>query len=143
MAGSTRRIKNARTVNYRIHSRMVGGRWVRDQEAHIVRLSDDIVKVSWDEPTGTTVSVSVDFAARRLHGVIFFPRWIAQNPGDDFVHVARVRNGFTSRLRDAVFKKFRGLDRDAELSFVNLPQRDKGRMCKPRRGRPRWTASRT
>jgi hypothetical protein len=47
---------------------MVGGRWVRDQEAHIVRLSDDIVKVSWDEPTGTTVSVSVDFAARRLHG---------------------------------------------------------------------------
>jgi hypothetical protein len=48
---------------------MVGGRWVRDQEAHIVRLSDDIVKVSWDEPTGTTVSVSVDFAARRLHGV--------------------------------------------------------------------------
>src|ERR1700730_14122313 len=127
MAGSTRRIKNARTVNYRIHSRMVGGRWVRDQEAHIVRLSEDIVKVSWDEPTGTTVSVSVDFAARRLHGVIFFPRWIAQNPGDDFVHVARVRNGFTSRLRDAVFKKFRGLDRDAELSFVNLPQRDKGR----------------
>jgi phenolic acid decarboxylase len=75
---------------------MVGGRWVRDQEAHIVRLSDDIVKVSWDEPTGTTVSVSVDFAARRLHGVIFFSRWIAQNPGDDFVYVARVRNGFTS-----------------------------------------------
>jgi len=73
-------IKNARTIDYRIHSGMVGGRWVLDQEAHIVRLSDDIVKVSWDEPTGTTVSMSVDFATRGLHGVIFFPRWIAQNP---------------------------------------------------------------
>ena len=73
-------IKNARTIDYRIHSGMVGGRWVRDQEAHIVRLSDDIVKVSWDEPTGTTVSVAINFAERRLHGVIFFPRWIEQNP---------------------------------------------------------------
>jgi phenolic acid decarboxylase len=66
---------NARTIDYRIHSGMVGGRWVLDQEAHIVQLSDDIVKVSWDEPTGNTVSVSVDFATRRLHGVIFFSRW--------------------------------------------------------------------
>lgn len=68
-------LKNDRTIDYRIHSGMVGGRWVGDQEAHIVRLSDDVVKVSWDEPTGTIVSVAVNFAERRLHGVIFFPRW--------------------------------------------------------------------
>jgi phenolic acid decarboxylase len=53
---------------------------VRDQQAHIVRLSDDICKISWDEPTGTTVSVAINFAERQLHGVIFFPQWIAQDP---------------------------------------------------------------
>ncbi|CAN7789520.1 phenolic acid decarboxylase [Caballeronia sp. LjRoot34] len=73
-------IKNERTIDYRIHSGMVGGRWVRDQEAHIVRLSDDVCKISWDEPTGTTVSVAINFSERQLHGVIFFPQWIAQDP---------------------------------------------------------------
>ena len=46
--------------------------------------------------------------------------------GDDLVYVARVRNGFTPSLRDAVFKKFRGLEMP-NCPFVNLPQRDKGR----------------
>ncbi|ACA19578.1 Phenolic acid decarboxylase [Methylobacterium sp. 4-46] len=73
-------IKNERTIDYRIHSGIVGGRWVRDQVAHIVRLSDEVVKISWDEPTGTTVSVAVNFEERRIHGVIFFPQWIAQDP---------------------------------------------------------------
>jgi DNA ligase D-like protein (predicted ligase) len=45
---------------------------------------------------------------------------------DDLVYVARVRNGFTPSLRDAVFKKFRGLE-TPKCPFVNLPQRDKGR----------------
>ncbi len=73
-------IKNARTIDYRIHGGMVGGRWVRDQVAHIVRLADSIVKISWDEPTGTTVSVTANLAERRLHGVIFFPRWVGEHP---------------------------------------------------------------
>lgn len=73
-------LKNDRTIDYRIHSGMVGGRWVRDQEVHIVRLSDDVCKISWDEPTGTTVSVAVNFAERRLHGVIFFPKWVELDP---------------------------------------------------------------
>ena len=46
--------------------------------------------------------------------------------GDDLHYVARVRNGFTPSLRDAVFKKFRGLEMP-NCPFVNLPQRDKGR----------------
>ncbi|MES1931381.1 phenolic acid decarboxylase [Salinisphaera shabanensis T35B1] len=73
-------IKNARTIDYRIHSGMVGGRWVRDQAVHLPRLSDDVCKVSWNEPTGTSVSVAVNFAERHLHGVIFFPRWVADAP---------------------------------------------------------------
>ena len=51
-------IKNAFTIDYRIHSGIVGGRWVRDQKVHIVRLASEVVKISWDEPTGTNVSVA-------------------------------------------------------------------------------------
>lgn len=73
-------VKNDRTIDYRIHSGMVGGRWVRDQIAHIVRLAPDVYKISWDEPTGTTVSVAFNLKERKLHGVIFFPQWIAKDP---------------------------------------------------------------
>lgn len=73
-------VKDAYTIDYRIHSGMVGGRWVRDQDAHIVRLSDDVFKVSWDEPTGTSVSVTFNLAERQVHGVVFFPHWIEQDP---------------------------------------------------------------
>lgn len=73
-------IKNATTVDYRIHSGIVGGRWVRDQKAHIVRLADGIYKVSWDEPTGTCVSLCFMLETRKTHGTAFFPQWIAQAP---------------------------------------------------------------
>jgi len=73
-------IKNANTIDYRIHSGMVGGRWVRNQQAHIVRIAADVVKISWDEPTGTSVSLAFNLDERRVHGVIFFPRWVARNP---------------------------------------------------------------
>ena len=74
-------IKNASTVDYRIHSGLVGGRWVRDQKAHIVRLAEQIYKVSWDEPTGTSVSLTFMLATRTTHGAVFFPNWIVNNPG--------------------------------------------------------------
>jgi ATP-dependent DNA ligase len=51
----------------------------------------------------------------------------------DLVYVARVRNGFTPSLRDAVFKKFRGLEMP-NCPFVNLPQHDKGRWGETNRG---------
>jgi phenolic acid decarboxylase len=80
MAGSELYIKNERTIDYRIHSGIVGGRWVRNQEAHIVRLNHDIVKISWDEPTGTAVSLAFMLTERKVHGIIFFPRWVADAP---------------------------------------------------------------
>ena len=74
-------VKDAHTIDYGIHSGMVGGRWVKDQQAFIVALwSDHIFKISWDEPTGTAVSLAVNTARRQLHGVIFFPRWISETP---------------------------------------------------------------
>ncbi len=73
-------VKNDRTIDYRIHSGLVAGRWVKDQEAHIVRLSNDVFKISWHEPTGTNVSVTVNLAERRTHGATFFPQWIERKP---------------------------------------------------------------
>jgi ATP-dependent DNA ligase len=46
--------------------------------------------------------------------------------GDELIYVARVRNGFVPQVREAVFKRFRGLETDV-CPFANLPQRDKGR----------------
>ncbi|CAL9591120.1 phenolic acid decarboxylase [Streptomyces albus] len=73
-------IKNATTIDYRIHSGMVGGRWVKNQEIDLVALTEGVYKISWSEPTGTSVCVTLVPAARISHGVIFFPRWVAQHP---------------------------------------------------------------
>ncbi|WP_107657422.1 phenolic acid decarboxylase [Nocardia suismassiliense] len=73
-------VRNATTIDYRIHHGMVGGRWVTGQEVDLVRLGTDDYKISWTEPTGTSVSVTAQPARRRLHAVIFFPQWIQQHP---------------------------------------------------------------
>jgi len=73
-------VKDQTHFSYRIHSGMVGGRWVTDQEAGIVEVADSCFKISWDEPTGTCVSISVNLERAKLHGVIFFPRWVHENP---------------------------------------------------------------
>lgn len=49
--------KNDHTVDYRIHGGMVKGRWVKDQEADIVKLTDSVFKITWTEPTGTDVAL--------------------------------------------------------------------------------------
>jgi len=73
-------VKNANTLDYRIHSGLVGNRWVKDQQAYIVRVGQDIYKIAWTEPTGTDVSLIVNLADKVFHGTIFFPRWVINNP---------------------------------------------------------------
>ncbi len=73
-------VKNSESIDYRIHSGMVGGRWVKGQNVDIVRLADGHFKISWTEPTGTSVAVDILPEHRRLHGVIFFPRWVHEHP---------------------------------------------------------------
>ncbi len=69
-------VKNDHTIDYRIHSGHVGGRWVKDQEVDLVMLTRGVYKVSWNEPTGTSVVVNIIPGERVLHGVIFFPDWV-------------------------------------------------------------------
>lgn len=51
-------VKNENTIDYRIHSGMVAGRWVKDQQADIVQIIAGVYKISWTEPTGTDVSLN-------------------------------------------------------------------------------------
>ena len=53
-------VKNATTLDYRIHSGIVANRWVKDQQAYIVRVGESSDKL--------------------FHGTIFFPRWVMNNP---------------------------------------------------------------
>lgn len=55
--------KNDHTVDYRIHGGMVAGRWVKDQKANIVMLTEGIYKVAWTEPTVTFQNEHID----RMH----------------------------------------------------------------------------
>ncbi|MBI9011714.1 MAG: phenolic acid decarboxylase [Clostridiales bacterium] len=73
-------IKNEDTVDYRIHSGMVGGRWVKDQKMHLVELVKGVFKISWTEPTGTDVCLTFMLDDKKMHGVIFFPRWVHEHP---------------------------------------------------------------
>jgi phenolic acid decarboxylase len=73
-------IKNERTVDYRILGGPVAGRWVKGQEVHMARLGHNVFKCSWNEPTGTVVSLAVDLSERRVHSITVFPQWVAQDP---------------------------------------------------------------
>lgn len=73
-------VKNATTLDYRIHSGIVGDRWVKSQHAYIVRVAKEVFKISWTEPTGTDVSLIVNLADKVFHGTIFFPRWVINHP---------------------------------------------------------------
>ncbi|EIC86274.1 phenolic acid decarboxylase [Serratia sp. M24T3] len=73
-------VKNAETIDYRIHSGIVGNRWVKGQQAYIVRVARQVFKISWTEPTGTDVSLIVNLGDNVFHGTIFFPRWVMNNP---------------------------------------------------------------
>ena len=73
-------VKNGSTLDYRIHSGIVGNRWVKGQHAYIVRVAQQVYKISWTEPTGTDVSLIVNLGDNVFHGTIFFPRWIINNP---------------------------------------------------------------
>ncbi len=73
-------VKNGETLDYRIHSGIVGNRWVKDQHVYMVQVAKDVYKISWTEPTGTDVSLIVNLADKLFHGTIFFPRWIINDP---------------------------------------------------------------
>ena len=100
-------IKNQTTIDYRIHSGMVDGRWVKDQKVDIVKLTDGVYKISWTEPTGTDVCLDFMLKEDRTHGTIFFPKWVHEHPEitvcfqNDFIPVME-----ESRLKYDTYPKY-------------------------------------
>ena len=100
-------IKNQTTIDYRIHSGMVDGRWVKDQKVDIVKLTDGIYKVSWTEPTGTDECLDFILSENKTHGSAFFPKWVHEHPEitvcfqNDFIPVME-----ESRLKYDTYPKF-------------------------------------
>lgn len=137
-------IKNERCIEYRVHSGIVGGRWVKDQEAHIVRLADGVFKVSWFEPTGTCVSVAINLAERRVHGATFFPRWVVEEPkkiiGFQNPHIALME-----RYRDlGPTYPTELVDEFADITFIEdrAPDDETVIACGPEALPPGYTARR-
>ncbi|KPA79217.1 Phenolic acid decarboxylase [Leptomonas pyrrhocoris] len=100
-------VKNRDTIDYRIFSGMVGGRWVKDQKVFLDMLLPGVFKLSWSEPTGTDVSLCFMLAEKRTHGTIFFPKWVHDFPAitvcyqNDYIPLME-----ESRLKYDTYPKF-------------------------------------
>ena len=45
-----------------------------------MKLTDGVFKVTWTEPTGTDVALDFMPNEHRMHGTIFFPKWVQEHP---------------------------------------------------------------
>jgi len=73
-------VKNGQTIDYRMHVGQMGNHLVKNQYVVIVRVGESIYKMSWAEPNGINVSLSVNIVDKILHGTGFFPRWVIDHP---------------------------------------------------------------
>jgi phenolic acid decarboxylase len=78
--------RNEGLGDYRIASGMVADRWTTHQKLLIAALGNGTYKFVWNEPTGTTCALDINFRDRWLHGTIVFPQWIKQNPKGSVCH---------------------------------------------------------
>ena len=59
--------------------------WLKDvgskiKKRDIVKLTDGVFKITWTEPTGTDVALDFMPNEKKLHGTIFFPKWVEEHP---------------------------------------------------------------
>lgn len=125
-------VKNENTVDYRIHTGMVAGRWVKNQKVDAVKLTKDVYKLSWTEPTGTDVVIELMLEESRVHGIIFFPKWVEEHPEitvcyqNDFIdlmHKSREKyetypKHLVSEFANIIFAENCGLDNEKVISEV-------------------------
>ncbi len=84
----------------------------------MVRLADGVYKVSWNEPTGTCVSVAYNLNENRAHGATFFPRWIELEP-KKIIGFQNEKIDLMRRYRDAgPTYPILVVDEFAEITFV-------------------------
>ena len=67
-------------LHYRVHSGLVGGRWVTNREITMKGLGAGMVRANWVEPVGNVVALVINPGDRWLHGFFLMPQWIVDNP---------------------------------------------------------------
>lgn len=72
-------VKNEETLDYRIHSGLVGNRWVKDQRAYIVRVGEYLQNIL-DRADRYGCQPDCESGDKLFHGTIFFPRWVINDP---------------------------------------------------------------
>ncbi|AQQ69324.1 hypothetical protein Mag101_01885 [Microbulbifer agarilyticus] len=78
--------RNENCGDYRIHNGVVGKRWTTVQRYMPVNLGHGIYKVAWTEPTGSVVSLDINFKERWLHGFFGLAQWLVKSPEVGTVH---------------------------------------------------------
>ena len=78
--------KNAKNVDYRIHSGPVAGRWVNDRKVSMKSLGNLIFRVNWIEPTGNIVTMCINPQKRWLHSYFLMPMWVHKHPERTICH---------------------------------------------------------
>ncbi|WP_327140470.1 phenolic acid decarboxylase [Nocardia sp. NBC_01327] len=73
-------VRNAETIESRCLMGPMFGRWSKNQAAKIIQLSDDLYKLAWVEPTGTTTVIIVYLTGRQVHTSISYPQWMLDYP---------------------------------------------------------------
>jgi len=73
-------VRNRDEVQFRCLQGPMFGRWSTNQPAKIVRLADDLYKLAWVEPTGTTTVVILCTSSRTVHTTICYPQWMLDYP---------------------------------------------------------------
>lgn len=137
-------VKNDRTIDYRVHSGMVGGRWVKDQAVRLAQLDDEIFACSWTEPTGTCVSLTLDLPERRVHGAVFFPRWVVDHPERTICFQNEHLPEMTRYRDEGPTYPIEVVDELARITFVeDRPPDDESVIDRPPHELPEGYASRT
>ncbi|KAA6204744.1 MAG: phenolic acid decarboxylase [Candidatus Tokpelaia sp.] len=73
-------IKNRNIIDYRVHSGIAAGRFVRNQPVYLALLAENMFHLSWVEPTGTMVCQFINLDVRKIHSFACFPRWVKEQP---------------------------------------------------------------
>lgn len=73
-------VRDWQTIESRCLMGPMFGRWSTNVAAKLVQLSEDLYKLAWVDPTGTTTVIIVWLGDRRVHATISYPQWMLDYP---------------------------------------------------------------
>ena len=110
--------RNDHCGDYRINGGVMKGRWTNVQRYMPVNLGNGLHKVAWIEPTGSIVSLDINFDERWLHGFFGLAQWLMQSPEVGTVHQnEHLKNIREHRDKGPLYPQFVSFD-FAEITYL-------------------------